>query len=287
MKKITALFILCLTLFVFNTADAFSRGIYITQSTAENKAKLTYLINQSKKFGIDTFIVDVNVPSKRYAMNVKAITQNGIRYIARVVIFPHGGTHAQVMDKTIWAKRLALAKYAIGLGAAGIQLDYIRYRAENPPRPEKAKDILRVVSYFKNALKSYNVSLQMDIFGVAAHKPAHTIGQDVGVLASVVNAFCPMVYPSHYEPFLYHAVRPYETILNSITALKKQLVNHSNVRIYAYIELYNYRYKLSGNARLKYIAAQMKAAKDAGSNGWYVWSPNNHYKPLFQVLTRR
>lgn len=287
MKKILTILASLLTAGFINSAIAFSHGIYITQSTAQNKAKLTYLINQAKKFGIDTFIIDINIPSKIYAANVKEVVQQGIHYVARVVIFPHGGSHEHVTDKAIWAKRLALAKYAVGLGASAIQLDYMRYRAEYPANPEKAQYVTQVAKYFKHQLTSDKVDLQIDIFGIATHKPAHTIGQDVSLLAHYVNAFCPMVYPSHYEPFMHHAVRPYETVFNAITGLKKQLHNYPTVSIYTYIELYNYRYKLTPDARLKYIAAQIKAAKDAGSSGWYVWSPNNHYGPLFQVLASK
>jgi hypothetical protein len=268
-------------------AYAFSRGIYITQSTAEHKAKLMGLVAQAKKYGVDTFVIDVNIPSKVYAANVKNVVQQGIHYVARIVIFPHGASHAQVGDKKIWAKRLALAKYAIGLGATTVQLDYIRFRSENPPSPEKAKRILTVVQYFKNELAPYHVSLQMDIFGIATLKPAHTMGQDVNLLASAVNAFCPMVYPSHYEPFRAHAIKPYETVFNAITALKKQLQPNSPVNVFAYIELFNYRFPLSPQQKIKYINAEMKAAHDAGANGWYVWSATNHYSPLFQVLAGR
>lgn len=287
MKHVLKFAIIFLTFIFFSNAFAFTRGIYITQSTAQNKAKLDGLITQAKKFGIDTFVIDINIPSKAYAANVKDVLQAGIHYVARVVIFPKGGTLAQVNDKSIWEKRLALAKYAIGLGATAIQLDYIRFRAENPASPEKAKNILKVVQYFKKQLAPYKVSLQMDIFGIATHKPAHTIGQDAGLLANSVNVFCPMVYPSHYEPFRFHAVRPYETILNSITALKKQLGNRTDVSIYAYIELYNYRFFMLPKKRLEYIAAEMKAVHDGGANGWYVWSPNNHYTPLFNVLAAK
>ena len=291
MKKLfkftISFFAVLLLLGFMSQASAFSRGIYITQSTAEHKAKLAHLIAESKKYGIDTFIIDVNIPSKRYAANVKSVVQQGIHYVARIVIFPHGATHAQVTDKKIWAKRLALAKYAVGLGATSIQLDYIRFRSENPASPEKAKRILTVVQYFKNELAPYHVSLQMDIFGIATLKPVHTIGHDVNLLASAVNAFCPMVYPSHYEPFRIHAVKPYETIFNAITALKKQLQPNSSVSIFAYIELFNYRFPLSPTQKMKYINAEMKAARDAGANGWYVWSATNHYAPLFRVLANK
>jgi hypothetical protein len=96
-----------------------------------------------------------------------------------------------------------------------------------------------------------------------------------------------MVYPSHYEPFREHAIRPYDTVFNSVTRLKKQLEAHPTVSIYAYIELFNYRFPLSVSDKMKYINAEMKAAHDSGANGWYVWSATNYYAPLWQVLAER
>src|SRR3990167_8243647 len=286
MKNKFKLILITLSLLLTTHLYAFSRGIYITQSTAENTAKLSGLIAQSKKYGIDTFIIDLQTqPGKRYSANVKKVLESGIHYVARIVIFPYGAKHAQITNKAIWEKRLALAKAAVNLGASAVQLDYIRYEATYPPNPAKAQQVLKVVQYFKNELAPYkNVSLQMDIFGVAALKPAHTIGQDARLLSTAVDAFCPMVYPSHYEPFRIHAVTPYETIYHSVASLKKQLAASQNVAIYAYIELYNYRFMMSHAKKIQYIIAEMKAAHDGGANGWYVWSPTNHYAPLFEVM---
>lgn len=286
-KFTIAFFTLLFMLGFVNQAMAFNRGIYLTQETAQNKTKMANFIAQAKKYDIDTFVVDVNVPSKGYAASIANILQNGIHYVARIVIFPHGGSHAQVTNQAIWEKRLKLAKYAVGLGASAIQLDYIRYRSENPASPAKAQRVATVVKYFKNQLASSHAKLQMDIFGIAADRPAHTIGHDVSVLAPFVNAFCPMVYPSHYEPFRAHAVRPYETVFNSVTALKKQLAGHPDVSVYAYLELFNYRFPLSASEKMKYIIAEMKAAHDSGANGWYVWSATNYYGPLWRVLANK
>src|SRR3989338_3995237 len=211
MKKIL-IFLSTITCIIFGSCAqtyAFSRGIYLTQSTEQNNAKLSALIQKAKQYNIDTFVIDINIPSKIYAKNISTILASGIHYVARIVIFPHGGTHAQVTDKSIWQRRLNLAKYAENLGASAIQLDYIRYRSENPASPEKAKNILKVVQYFKKEVSP--TLLQMDIFGISTLRPAHTIGQDPASLAVAVNAFCPMVYPSHYEPFVFHSNSPYET----------------------------------------------------------------------------
>lgn len=280
--KLTLVFLL--TALFFNNIFAFSRGIYLTQETAQNKTKMAYLIAQAKKYNIDTFVVDVYGPSKAYTANIKSAMDQGIHYVARIVIFPLGASQAQINDTALWAKRLKLAKYAISIGASAVQLDYIRYRSAYPADPEKARQVLKVVQYFKRELAPYKVSLQMDIFGIATIKPAHTIGQDPGALASAVNAFCPMVYPSHYEPYREYATKPYKTVYDSVVALRKQISAYPNVGIYPYIELFNYRYKMSPEQRMDYIRAEMKAAHDGGADGWYVWSATNHYSPLFQVL---
>ena len=288
MKIISKIFFSISLFFFAGSVLAFSHGIYITEETMHDTPKLNYLIQESKKYGIDTFVVDLSSkPGKTYSAGIKNIVGQGIHYVARIVIFPRGGTHAQVLDKKIWEKRLTLAKAAAQLGASAIQLDYIRFRAENPPNPEKAKKILTVVNYFKSELAPYHVKLQIDIFGVAALKPAHTIGQDVGLLATAVNAFCPMVYPSHYEPYREHAVHPYDTVYHSVAALKKQLRNFPDVNVFAFIEIYNYRYNLKPDEKVRYILAEIKATHDAGANGWYVWSASNHYSPLFSILANR
>ncbi|OGT51043.1 MAG: hypothetical protein A3E84_04280 [Gammaproteobacteria bacterium RIFCSPHIGHO2_12_FULL_42_13] len=283
-KWLAVLAIICVML--SPAALAFTRGIYINGSTMQDTKKLTWLIQESKKYNIDTFVIDMErTPSKLFQENIQKVLDANIRYVARVVIFTGGGTHAQVNDQTILGKKLALAKYAVALGAQAIQLDYIRYRSENPADPNKAINIANVVDFFRSELKS--VELQVDIFGIATHKPANTIGQNVEVLAEHVDTFCPMVYPSHYEPYLVHAKQPYETIYKSMIDIRKQLVNYPKKQVIAYIELYNYRYPLSYPNRLQYILAEMKGAEAGGANGWYVWSPNNHYQPLFDVLGAR
>lgn len=133
-------------------------------------------------------------------------------------------------------------------------------------------------------MKGTGVKLQIDIFGVAAHQPSRTIGQNVPLFANLVDTINPMVYPSHYEPFRYHAQRPYRTVLDSVSALKRQLRHHPNVNVFSYIELYNYRYPMSRENKIQYIRAQIAASRDAGANGWYAWSANNKYGLLFYVL---
>ena len=263
---------------------AIVKGIYITQLTAQNTAKMRNLIRRSKAVGINTFVIDYHYFNRRYKKNVALVKRNRIRYVARIVVFPYGATHSQVKSKAYREKRWRQIKQAIALGADEIQLDYIRYRRTQRSSPHNAKHINEVIKYFRKKLHRTGVKLQIDIFGVVAHKPSRTIGQNVPLFAKNVDAINPMVYPSHYEPYRYHAIRPYSTVLKSVSALKKQLKAHRRVKIYAYIELFNYRYPMSRHTKIKYIKAQIQAAMDGGASGWYAWSARNHYGLLFYIL---
>jgi hypothetical protein len=68
MKRALNTLCVLVTLGFLSHVYAFSRGIYITQSTAQHKTRMTYLIAQAKKYGIDTFIVDVNGENKAYRL---------------------------------------------------------------------------------------------------------------------------------------------------------------------------------------------------------------------------
>lgn len=265
-------------------AHAANRGIYISQATAENSKFLTSLINQSKSVGIDTFIIDLSRAGPAYASNIKQVKQAGIRYVARIVVFPKGGTPSEVKSKAYWQRKNDLVQRAIHLGADEIQLDYIRYNTKQRPSDQNAKDVLEVIKYFKEGTDRHGIPLQIDVFGETSFKPSRYIGQDIQVFAPYIDALCPMVYPSHYEPYKKHAKQPYETVFSSLKAIKKQFNQRPPFKVYAWIEMYNYRYKMSWDQRIKYIKAQIKATKDANINGWYAWSPNNQYKVLFEAL---
>ncbi len=263
---------------------AWVKGIYLTQYTAENTKTLTYLIQQAKSVGINTFVIDYSRPSKRYTQNIQLVKNAGISYVARIVMYPEGGLHEQIISQDYLNKRLTTIKQAVALGAKEIQLDYIRYKATQVPSSENAKNILKVIEAVDRTLEGSGVKLQMDIFGVAADGESKAIGQNPSLFGKVVDAICPMVYPSHYEPFRVHAVTPYQTVLRSLNALRENLRNSPNVKIYAYIELFNYRFPMSHATKIEYIMAQLRAVRDSQADGYYVWSANNKYNILFSIL---
>lgn len=290
MSKINArwMFVLLTLFFLFQTniAMAMMKGIYISQATMENPSQIKYLISRAKKVGIHTFVVDLERTSPAYEKSIKMIKESGISYVARIIIFPNNGGRAeQVRSEAYWEKRYKLAQKALNLGADQIQLDYIRYNPKQGGSAQNAQDIFKIISWFKSKV---GVPLQVDVFGVASFGPSKYIGQDIVLFSKAVDAVCPMVYPSHFEPYKVHAVTPYETVYKSLASIRKQFGNKPlPFKLIPYIELSNYRYPLSREKKLNYIYAQIQAAEKANADGWYVWSPQNHYDNLFQVLETR
>ncbi len=285
-NRLAATFFLFIFLLFINSLvfAAPIRGIYITQGTLEDTDYINYLIKNAKNVGINTFIIDMERPSKQFAKNIELVKQNNIRYVARVVMFPGGGTHEQITSKEYWQKRLKLVDVAINYGAQEIQLDYIRYNTKSGSSSDHAKNVFKVIKWFKEHIAQKNVPLQIDVFGVASFGEEKHIGQNIPLFAQTVDTVCPMVYPSHYSPFKQHFATPYETVYDSLIALQDQFDNKVPVKVVAYIELSNYHYLLSHSKKIAYIKAQMKAVDDAKADGWYAWSPNNHYDTLFEIL---
>lgn len=263
------------------------KGIYINQSTVENLSYLKELIDESKAVGINTFVIDLEKTTKNYPKNVKMVKDNGIRYVARIVVFPDGARANQIKSKAYWEKRFALVESAIQMGADEIQLDYIRYSSKQSASPQNAKDVKEVIQWFKQKTTAHNIPLQIDIFGEVSFKESPHIGQNIQLFADTIDGACPMVYPSHYAPYQKYSKEPYKTVLSSLEALKKQFDQKLPFKLIPYVEASNYHYKLSSAQKSLYVLSQIKATEDANTDGWYVWSPKNIYNSLFSALKNR
>lgn len=261
------------------------QGIYLQQYTAQAPKRLERLINTSLEVGVNTMVVDLDRPTPNYKKAIQRIQDHGIRYVPRITMFPHGGNHQQVSSQDYWEERWKLAKYALDLGAKDIQLDYIRYSSKREASPDNAINIREVLRFFKKRVNERGANLQIDVFGEVSHRPSLHIGQDMRLFANEIDAVCPMVYPSHYEPFEEHAQLPYETVFDSLTALKKQM-GDQQVPVLAYIELFNYRFPMNATERTRYIRAQLRAVREADAEGWLAWSAGNRYDLLFDILRR-
>lgn len=268
-------------------ANAWDKGIYLTQYTLEKPSKLDYLIRQSKDTGINTFVVDHDYYSSHYARAVAKVKAAGIKFVPRIVVFSEGGNYEQVHSRAHWEKKFNLVKDAIRAGADAVQLDYIRYSSKLPANPQHARDVYQVIRWFKEKINAEHVPMEIDIFGEVSYYPSMHIGQDIKMFSDSVDGVNPMVYPSHFWPYQKYSAEPYETINQSLNSLEGQFNHKPPFKVHAFIEAANYHYlhKTSNAEKQSYLLEEIQAVEDAeGVSGWYVWSANNVYDNLFQVL---
>ncbi len=159
----------------FNSA---TKGIYISQPTLEDREYLQYLIKRSIQAGINTFIVDLNVVSAKYERNLILIKNAGIKYVARIVVFPFGSEPENMRSEAYWVSRYRLVKAAIDLGAAEIQLDYIRYAYSSTPADHNSEDVHRVINWFKSKIGD-RAKLHIDVFGGSYFNESISTGQNI------------------------------------------------------------------------------------------------------------
>ncbi len=277
-----------LLIFSFNAfALAWDKGIYLTQYMMENPAKLNYFLSQAKETGINTFVIDHDYYSSHFAPCVAKVKAAGIKVVARIVVFSNGGNVQQIKSQEHWEKILKLANDAIKAGVDVIQLDYIRYSSKEPANPQHAKDIHKIIAWFKQRINAEKVPMEIDIFGEVSYYPSMHIGQDIKMFADTVDGVNPMVYPSHFWPYQKYSAEPYKTINNSLNALTGQFDHKTPFKVHAFIEAANFHYinKTSNAQKQKYLLQEIRAVEDAKDvAGWYVWSANNVYENLFAVL---
>lgn len=282
-KYVVALLFSC----YISSVMAWDRGIYLTQYTAENPKKLDYFLEKAKETGINTFIVDHDYMSSRYAATIAKIKAAGIKTVARIVVFSDGGNAQQVKSPAFWESRYKYVEDAIKAGVDVIQLDYIRYSSKSPANPQHARDVHEVIKWFKQKINAQNVPMEIDIFGEVSYYPSMHIGQDIELFANSVDGVNPMVYPSHFWPYQEYSAQPYNTINKSLNALVDKFDDKPPFKVHAFIEAVNYHYikKTSNAEKQKYLLQEIRAVEDAdGVSGWYVWSANNVYDNLFEVL---
>jgi len=289
MWKLWFKFILPLLVFfsLISSAHAWDKGIYLTQYILEKKERLDYLIKGAKAAGINTFVIDHEYYSSHYAPAIAKVKAAGIKDVARIVVFSDGGNAKQIHSQAHWQEKFKLAEDAIKAGADAVQLDYIRYSSKEPANPQHAKDVYQIIKWFKAKINAQNVPMEIDIFGEVSYYPSMHIGQDIKMFADSVDGVNPMVYPSHYWPYQKYSAQPYKTINSSLNSLAGQFDNHAPFKVHAFIEAANYHYvkKTSNAEKQRYLLQEIRAVEDAkGVSGWYVWSANNIYDNLFQVL---
>ena len=192
-------------------------------------------------------------------------------------------------SRVAWDYNIRIAVEAAKAGFDEIQFDYVRF----PDRPglrfsketnvgNRVEAITGFLAAAQKALNPYNVFLSADNFGYVAWNEGDTgIGQVYSEVGKVVDYISPMLYPSGFK-FGIPGVRnpmsdPYRIVYATLEKAKAR-TGFSGVVFRPWLQAfsdYAFDHRAFGKLQLR---EQIKAAEDAGSEGWMLWDPRNRYQ---------
>lgn len=188
-----------------------------------------------------------------------------------------------------------VVKDTIDAGFGEINFDYFRFPSEGitsavypvwkEGQGKDKRDVIGdVARYMKAAVKEKDPSVRatVDIFGYTFMREKDLgIGQSAPDLASIFDAVCPMIYPSHFDPGNFNfdnpAAHPYEVMKGTLEKGKEIFaaagVPFTNIR--PWVQDFN----MGAEYTPDMVRTQMTAIHDTGlSAGWLIWNPSNRYR---------
>jgi hypothetical protein len=189
-----------------------------------------------------------------------------------------------------WAYTLQLAVEAAAKGFDEIQFDYLRFPSEGPlgairysavsTQETRTRAIGRFLAAARQMLGD-RARLAIDVFGYTAFNDNDTnVGQRIEDLAPLVDVICPMAYPSAYHVgipgYRNPVARPYEVVAETVRRIRARS-RHGGALVRPWIQDFrDYAFDRRAFGPME-VAAQIRAAHDAGASGWMLWNPRNRY----------
>jgi hypothetical protein len=244
---------------------------------------------------------------------VKSLHEKGVYAIARIVVFKdqplatahpewavkqengqlfHDREHLAWTDpfrQEVRDYNIAIAVEAAAAGFDEIQFDYLRF----PDAPmhlkfdQTANEASRVnaISGFlaeaRKRLAPYNVYIAADFFGYVCWNLNDTgIGQTLAGIAASADYMSPMLYPSGFQfgipGYGDPVTHPYEIVAKSLERARARLGIAPN-RFRPWLQAFKDYAFDHRPFESEEVTAQIKAAKDFGSDGWMLWNARNSY----------
>jgi hypothetical protein len=133
----------------------------------------------------------------------------------------------------------------------------------------------------RERLTQFNVFMAADNSGyVCWNVDDNGIGQCFSDIGQITDYICPMLYPSSFQfgiPGLRNPLDdPYGIVFASLRRAKER-TDFSPLVFRPWLQAFNdyaFDRRKFGKAQLK---QQIKAAEDAGADGWLLWDPRNRY----------
>ncbi|MDY7565267.1 putative glycoside hydrolase [Pseudomonas sp. RTC3] len=188
----------------------------------------------------------------------------------------------------VWQHNLDVAEEAARMGFDEVQFDYVRFPDKSGLRfalpNTRANRTAAIVGFLQAArtrLAPYNVFVSADIFGYVCWNLDDTaIGQQIELLGEPLDYISPILYPSGFTwglPGLTNPITDPGQIVRRSLAEAVHRTHLPGVRFRPWLQAfrdYAFDHRLFDAAA---ISAQITAADAAGTNGWMLWNPRNHY----------
>ncbi len=189
---------------------------------------------------------------------------------------------------------VGLARELQDLGIDEVQLDYVRYpvgaevgrRGANAAGAEAeatshAENIRRFLEQLDQTL---SIPVSVDVFGLTAFNRGDPtgIGQSIEDMAPYVEAITPMLYPANFDRD-YFRQRPerrhYDIVASGVASLKRRVGDRVALR--PFLQAFSFRVP---NFGVPFVADSIRAARDAGADGYLFWNNGVQYDTVFRAL---
>ena len=289
------------------------QGVYLTSYSLTRPGFLEEVLDKLAAHGMDTVVVNVKnmhgevcyqsevelahrigavAPRLDLPSILGKIHSQGMYAIARQVVFYDPKLAAYLGSReSPWvfptqeiavSYNVALAQELAALGFDEVQLDYVRFPDGDGIGADYSDRCAAVEAFLAQVKAGLSVPLSVDIFGRVLWpwnaRKIDPIGQHLEGMAEWVDVLSPMIYPSHYvEQELKDD--PYGTV--------KLALEYGSSRVETPLRPFLQAFDLdvpAGMSLPEYIAAQVRAAEEAGADGYLFWNPRADYSALWRAL---
>lgn len=202
------------------------------------------------------------------------------------------------VNQEVWKYLVDVAKESMEMGFDEIQFDYVRFPFDRDSTAmvfgEKITGRHKVIdSFLAYARKEMpNTVLSADVFGIICQSvnDPENIGQNLEYVGKNLDYISPMIYPCLYakgqivngKVFEKPDLDPYGVVNNALLEAKSRIAKvqpyRANIRPYLQAFTASWLnkedYQPYGAEQIK---QQIKAAKDAGAEGWILWNQEGRY----------
>jgi len=224
---------------------------------------------------------------------VTALHECGFYVIARQVLFYDpllarhlgiGGDWIPVDDEMAAEYNLAIADEVTSFGFDELQFDYLRYADVGSLESVYATRYAAVDRFLAQVEERLagRIALSADLFGRVLwpwnERRIDPIGQSLEEMSAHLDFVSPMLYPSHYAEQAYRD-DPYQVVIDALRS--------GNERVQASYRPFLQAFDMelpAGMSLETYIQEQIRAAKDAGADGYLFWNPASDYEALYRAL---